>query len=63
MRGGGSAFLSICRRGIGRLRVLLSVNSFVFLRFRSFSLRSFVAAHFSWGAAVFVTVGQSLVPS
>ena len=60
MRGGGSAFLGICRWGIGRLRVLLSVNSFVFVLF---SLRSFVAAHFSWGAAVFVTVGQSLVPS
>ena len=35
MRGDGSAFLGICRRGIGRLRVLLSVNSFVFVRFRS----------------------------
>ena len=35
MRGGGSAFLGICRRGIGRLRVLLSVNSFVFVLFRS----------------------------
>lgn len=34
MRGGGSAFLGICRQGIGRLRVLLSVNSFVFVRFR-----------------------------
>ena len=60
MRGGDSAFFAFAAEGIGRLRVLLSVNSFVFLRFRSFSLRSFVAAHFSWGAAVFVTVGQSL---
>ena len=35
MRVDGSAFLGICRRGIGRLRVLLSMDSFVFVRFRS----------------------------
>ena len=34
MHGGGFAFLDVCRRGIGRLRVLFSVNSFVFVRFR-----------------------------
>lgn len=35
MHGDGFAFLGICRQGIGRLRVLPSVNSFVFVRFRS----------------------------